>query len=63
MIREAFGDEMTIYADSNGSYDAQEGIRIGKILEANGIDFYDINNNLSPSAIITITICLLEKQT
>ncbi len=41
MVREAFGDEMTIYADSNGSYDAQEAIRIGKIVEEYNFDFYE----------------------
>lgn len=41
MVREAFGPDMTIYADSNGSYDAAEAIRIGKILEAHEIDFYE----------------------
>lgn len=41
MVRKAFGEEMTIYADSNGSYDVKEAIRIGKILENHGIDFYE----------------------
>ena len=41
MVRKAFGDEMTIYADSNGSYDAVEAIRIGKIIEENKYDFYE----------------------
>jgi len=41
MVREAFGDDMTIYADSNGSYDAEEAIRIGKIIEAYRYDFYE----------------------
>ena len=41
MVREAFGDEMTIYADSNGSYDAKEAIRIGKIMEEYKYDFYE----------------------
>ena len=41
MVREAFGDEMTIYADSNGSYDAKEAIRIGKIVEEYNYDFYE----------------------
>ena len=41
MVREAFGPEMTIYADSNGSYDVKEAIRIGKILEEHKIDFYE----------------------
>ncbi len=41
MIREAFGDDMTIYADSNGSYTTGEAIRIGRILEKHQIDFYE----------------------
>ncbi|MEM6319368.1 MAG: mandelate racemase/muconate lactonizing enzyme family protein [Bacteroidota bacterium] len=41
MVRKAFGDEMTIYADSNGSYDVQEAIRIGKILQEYQLDFYE----------------------
>ncbi len=41
MVREAFGDEMTIYADSNGSYDVEEAIRIGKIIEEYKFDFYE----------------------
>ncbi len=41
MVREAFGESMTIYADSNGSYDTKEAIRIGKIMEAYKYDFYE----------------------
>ena len=41
MVREAFGDDMTIYADSNGSYDAEEAIRIGRIIEEYRYDFYE----------------------
>ena len=41
LVRKAFGDEMTIYADSNGSYDAKEAIRIGKIVEEYKYDFYE----------------------
>lgn len=41
MVRKAFGDDMTIYADSNGSYDATEAIRIGKIIEEYKYDFYE----------------------
>jgi len=41
MVRKAFGDEMTIYADSNGSYDAGEAIRIGRIMEEYNYDFYE----------------------
>ncbi len=41
LVRKTFGDEMTIYADSNGSYTTTEAIRIGKILEEYEIDFYE----------------------
>lgn len=41
MVRKTFGDTMTIYADSNGSYDVPEAIRIGKILQEYQIDFYE----------------------
>ncbi len=41
MVREAFGAEMVIYADSNGSYDVEEAIRIGKICEEYQFDFYE----------------------
>lgn len=33
MMREAFGDDMTIYADANGSYDVPTAIRIGRLME------------------------------
>lgn len=41
LVRKTFGDEMTLYADSNSSYDAVEGIRIGRIMEAHGYGFYE----------------------
>jgi len=41
MVREAFPDDITIYADCNGSYDAKEAIRVGKILQANRIDLFE----------------------
>ena len=41
MVRKAFGDEMTIYSDSNGSYDVEEAIRIGKLMEEYKFDFYE----------------------
>lgn len=41
MIRNHFGNKMTIYADSNGSYDVEEAIRIGRILEEHKIDFFE----------------------
>ena len=30
LVRKTFGDDMVIYADSNGSYDVDEAIRIGQ---------------------------------
>ena len=41
LVRQHFGSEMTIYADSNGSYDVEEAIRIGRILEEYKVDFYE----------------------
>jgi L-alanine-DL-glutamate epimerase-like enolase superfamily enzyme len=41
MVRHAFGEDMVIYADSNGSYDTQEAIRIGRIMEAYNYDFFE----------------------
>lgn len=41
MVRNSFGDQMVLYADSNGSYDASEAIRIGKLLEEYRYDFYE----------------------
>ena len=41
LVRKTFGDEMVIYADSNGSYTADEAIRIGRILEEYKTDFYE----------------------
>ncbi len=41
MIREAFGDEMVIYADANGSYDVEEAIRIGELMETSDFDFFE----------------------
>lgn len=41
LVRKTFGDDMTIYADSNGSYTADEAIRIGKIMEEFKLDFFE----------------------
>jgi L-alanine-DL-glutamate epimerase-like enolase superfamily enzyme len=41
LVRKTFGDAMTLYADSNSSYDAKEAIRIGHIMEDNGYGFYE----------------------
>lgn len=41
LVRKTFGDDMTLYADSNSSYDAREAIRIGRIMETHGYAFYE----------------------
>lgn len=41
LIRKTFGDKMVVYADSNGSYNVDDAIRIGKILQEYKIDFYE----------------------
>ena len=41
MVREAFGDDMTIYADSNSSYNASNAIRIGRIMEEHNYAFFE----------------------
>jgi L-alanine-DL-glutamate epimerase-like enolase superfamily enzyme len=41
LARKHFGDGFTLYADSNSSYDAAEGIRIGRIMQDHGYAFYE----------------------
>jgi L-alanine-DL-glutamate epimerase-like enolase superfamily enzyme len=41
LVRKTFGEDMTIYADSNGSYDIKEAIRIGKLMEEYEYDFFE----------------------
>lgn len=41
LMRPALGSELKIYADSNGSYDLEEAIRIGNLLHKHDIDFYE----------------------
>lgn len=41
LVRKTFGDQMVCYADSNGSYDVPEAIRIGKLLEEYRFAFYE----------------------
>ena len=41
LVRKTFGDSMVISADSNGSYDVPEAIRIGKIMQEYKYDFYE----------------------
>ncbi|MCZ8515240.1 mandelate racemase/muconate lactonizing enzyme family protein [Paenibacillus filicis] len=41
LARKTFGDEFTIHADGNGSYDPPEAIKYGKMLEEIGAFFYE----------------------
>ncbi len=41
MVRKEFGDKMVCYADSNGSYGVEEGIKFGKLLQEYKYAFYE----------------------
>ena len=41
LVRETFGPGMTIYADSNSSYDVPEAIRVGRIMEKYDYGFFE----------------------
>ena len=41
LARKTFGDDMTIYVDANGSYDAARGIEVGKLLQDHGVAFFE----------------------
>lgn len=41
IVRKELGDDVTIWADANGSYDAPKGIEVGKMLDEYGIDMFE----------------------
>jgi L-alanine-DL-glutamate epimerase-like enolase superfamily enzyme len=41
LVRETFGPGMTIYADSNSSYDVPEAIRVGRLMEKYDYSFFE----------------------
>lgn len=41
LVREAFGDEMTLFTDANSGYDVEEAIRIGKIMEEYNYGYFE----------------------
>jgi len=41
LIRETFGDKMTLYADANGFYSVDEAIRVGKLLQKYNYGFFE----------------------
>ncbi|MBM3882243.1 MAG: mandelate racemase/muconate lactonizing enzyme family protein [Verrucomicrobia bacterium] len=41
LLREIFGREMALYADANGYYEADEAIRVGRLLEENQYAYFE----------------------
>lgn len=41
LIRKTFGDDMVLYADSNGFYSVPEAIRVGRLLEEYHYEFFE----------------------
>jgi len=41
LVRKTFGDDMVLYADSNGFYTVEEAIRVGKLLEEYNFEFFE----------------------
>jgi L-alanine-DL-glutamate epimerase-like enolase superfamily enzyme len=41
LVRKTFGDQMILYADSNGFYSVDEAIRVGKLLEEYRFQFFE----------------------
>jgi L-alanine-DL-glutamate epimerase-like enolase superfamily enzyme len=41
MLREHYGRDMALYADANGFYEADEAIRVGKLLEENRYAYFE----------------------
>ncbi len=41
LVRKTFGDAMTLYADSNSSYDAAHAIPIGRMMQDHGYGFFE----------------------
>jgi L-alanine-DL-glutamate epimerase-like enolase superfamily enzyme len=41
LVRKTFGDDMVLYADANGFYQVDEAIRVGRLLEEYGYEFFE----------------------
>jgi len=41
LVRKTFGDQMTLYADSNGFYSVKEAIRVSKLLKEYNFQFFE----------------------
>ena len=69
LVRKTFGDGMTLYADSNSSYDVKEAIRVGRLMEAHRYGFYeepcefdDLWSTKAVADALTIPIALGEQE-
>jgi len=41
LLRETFGDDISLYADANGYYDVEEAVRVGKLLEEYRFSYFE----------------------
>src|SRR5438093_8595117 len=41
LVRKTFGDDFTLYADANSSYDVENAIRIGRLMQEHNYAFYE----------------------
>lgn len=41
LVRKTFGDDMILYADSNGFYDVKEAVRVGRLLEEYRFEIFE----------------------
>jgi L-alanine-DL-glutamate epimerase-like enolase superfamily enzyme len=41
LVRETFGNEMTLYTDANGGYSVEEAVRIGKLMEEYNYGYFE----------------------
>ncbi|MGI8673660.1 MAG: mandelate racemase/muconate lactonizing enzyme family protein [Luteitalea sp.] len=40
-LRKTLGDDVTLYVDANGSYDAEKGTEVGRLCQAHGVAIYE----------------------
>jgi L-alanine-DL-glutamate epimerase-like enolase superfamily enzyme len=41
LARRTFGDDVAVMVDANGSYDAEQAIEVGRLLESNGVRYFE----------------------
>jgi L-alanine-DL-glutamate epimerase-like enolase superfamily enzyme len=69
LVRKAFGDSMTLYADANSSYDVANSIRMGRMMEEHNygffeepVEFDDLSGTKQVTDSLTIPIALGEQE-